>query len=76
MARNGADEPAMPTAVLVIVVRQLLGGRGSTCLYCSAPAVATVSTGADPDRDPVCGEHAAGFLEIAADTVRKLGRVG
>ncbi len=51
-----------------MAARQIIG-LGPTCVHCDKRAVATIATGADPEPEPMCGQHAAGFLTVAASGV-------
>ena len=57
----------META-LCLSYSQIVEG-GADCSYCDAPAAVVVSTGADPDPDPMCWPHACQFI----DTNRAIG---
>ncbi len=62
-----------PQTVLVVAARQIIGS-GPTCVHCDKRAVATIATGADPEPEPMCGQHAAGFLASAAAVLEQFDR--
>ena len=51
----------META-LCISYAQIVEGEAE-CVYCDTAARVTVSTGADPDPEPVCWQHARELLD-------------
>lgn len=64
---------AVVTTALALHVDQLIEGPEEECVYCDQRARWLLSTGADPDPEPTCGDHAAQMIEANAASVRQIG---
>jgi hypothetical protein len=53
---------------LLLHVEQITAGDAE-CQFCDSRAVVTMGNGADPDPEPMCGQHAGDWLDFTRRTV-------